>query len=153
MLLTACGFELRRVQPEMLVKSVYVSQATPSPIAEEIKKSLVKNKANLVANVRQAEAHLRINLEEREKLILSLSGAGRVKEYQLRLRVVYQVTDAQEFELVSPSTIQLTRILTFDERAPAGKEQEELFLFKDMQQDAMNQILRRLASAKPIKPA
>jgi LPS-assembly lipoprotein len=50
------------------------------------------------------------------------------------------------------STIQLTRDVTFNDAEILAKEQEEQLLFRDMQTDMVQQILRRLAAAKRPAP-
>ena len=83
--------------------------------------------------------------------MLSLTGTGKVREFQLRYQVGFRVHDGKGGEYVPPSTIQLTRDVTFNDAEILAKEQEEQILFRDMQSDMVQQILRRLAAAK--KPA
>ena len=83
--------------------------------------------------------------------MLSLTGTGKVREFQLRYRVGFRVHDGKGGEFVPQSTIQLTRDVTFNDTEILAKEQEEQILFRDMQTDMVQQILRRLAAAK--KPA
>jgi LPS-assembly lipoprotein len=49
--------------------------------------------------------------------------------------------------------VQLTRDVTYNDAEILAKEAEEQLLFRDMQTDMVQQILRRLAAAKPPKPA
>ena len=92
---------------------------------------------------------LQFTEETREKDILSLTGTGRVREFQLRYRVGFRVHDGKGGDFVPPSTIQLTRDITFNDAEILAKEAEEQLLFRDMQADMVQQILRRLAAAKP----
>jgi LPS-assembly lipoprotein len=150
-LLAGCGFQLREARP-IPFRALYVSVAQPSPVAIDVRRVLSAPENKLAANLAEAEAHLRFIREDREKVIFSLSGAGRVREYQLRLRVQYQLQDRREADLIAPTEILLTRIVSHDERAITPKEQEELFLYRDMQAEAVNQILRRIARAGQVNP-
>ena len=90
----------------------------------------------------------RIATERRERVILSLSGAGKVREYQLKLTVQYQVTDNSGKVTIPTSEIQLQRILTYDDSQIIAKQQEEAQLFQDMEKDAAAQILRRMTAIR-----
>jgi LPS-assembly lipoprotein len=47
---------------------------------------------------------------------------------------------------VPSSLVQLTRDMTYDDSQILAKEAEEQLLFRDMQSDMVQQVLRRLAS-------
>ena len=94
---------------------------------------------------------LQFTEESRAKEILSLTAQGRVREFQLRYRVGFRVHDGKGREFVPASVIQLTRDVTFNDTEILAKEQEEQLLFRDMQTDMVQLIMRRLAAAKPAK--
>jgi LPS-assembly lipoprotein len=48
--------------------------------------------------------------------------------------------------------VQLTRDVTYNDADILAKEAEEQLLFRDMQSDMVQQVLRRLSSAEPPKP-
>ncbi|MEO8142986.1 MAG: LPS assembly lipoprotein LptE, partial [Betaproteobacteria bacterium] len=48
---------------------------------------------------------------------------------------------------------QLTRDITFNDSDVLAKETEEQLLYRDMQSDMVQQIMRRLAVAQAPKPA
>jgi LPS-assembly lipoprotein len=100
----------------------------------------------------KAEAVLQFTEEARQKEVLSLTGTGKVREFQLRYRVGFRVHDGKGGDYVPQSTIQLTRDVTFNDTEILAKEQEEQLLFRDMQTDMVQQILRRLAAAKKPTP-
>jgi LPS-assembly lipoprotein len=83
------------------------------------------------------------------KQILSLSDAGRVREYQLNYRVSLRAYDNKQQEWVSADEIVLQRYLSYDNTLVLAKEAEETVLYQDMRTDAVQQILRRLSLAKP----
>ena len=139
-----CGFQLRGEATTGL-RTIHISTAAPSQVAVEIRRQLSGGPTRLVANVKESEAHVRILSESTDKLIQSLTGAGRVFDYQLRLRVGFQVTDAAERVLVAPAEIDLQRIISYSESAPLAKEAEERLLFDEMRAEAATRILRRIA--------
>jgi LPS-assembly lipoprotein len=147
LVLAGCGFRLRGTA-EVPFESVYVPGAT-SGIALDLKRNIqAGTKARVVDDPGTADAVLQFTEETRQKEILSLTGTGRVREFQLRYRVAFRVHDGKGAEYVPPSTIQLTRDVTFNDAEILAKEQEEQLLFRDMQFDMVQQIMRRLAAAK-----
>jgi len=147
LLLAGCGFRLRGTA-EVPFETLYVPGAT-SGIAHDLKRNIqAGTKARVVDDPSKADAVLQFTEETRQKEILSLTGTGRVREFQLRYRVAFRVHDGKGAEYVPPNTIQLTRDVTFNDAEILAKEQEEQLLFRDMQIDMVQQILRRLAAAK-----
>jgi LPS-assembly lipoprotein len=72
-----------------------------------------------------------------------------VREYLLRYRITYRLTDnksAQEY--VGASEIVLQRDLSYNDAEALAKEAEEALLYRDMQNDAVQQLVRRLQAAK-----
>ena len=81
-----------------------------------------------------------------------LSGGGRVREYQLRYRMSYRLLDKNAVEILPVSEIALIRDFSFNDSEALSKEAEEALLFRDMQSDAVQQLLRRLQVVK-LTPA
>jgi len=147
LLLSGCGFHLRGTA-DLPFETIYVPNAA-SGVALELKRNLqVGTRARVVDDPRQAQAILQFTDEAREKEILSLTGGGRVREFQLRYRVGFRVHDGKGGEFVPQSTILLTRDVTYSDTAVLAKEAEEQLLYRDMQSDMVQQIMRRLAAAK-----
>jgi len=147
LVLAGCGFRLRGTA-EVPFETLYVPSAT-SGIALDLKRNIqAGTKARVVDDPSKADAVLQFTEETRQKEILSLTGTGRVREFQLRYRVGFRVHDGKGVEYVPTNTIQLTRDVTFNDAEILAKEQEEQLLFRDMQIDMVQQILRRLAAAK-----
>jgi len=147
LVLAGCGFRLRGTA-EVPFETLYVPGAT-SGIALDLKRNIqAGTKARVVDDPSKADAVLQFTEETRQKEILSLTGTGRVREFQLRYRVAFRVHDGKGNEFVRQNTIQLTRDVTFNDSEILAKEQEEQLLFRDMQIDMVQQILRRLAAAK-----
>jgi LPS-assembly lipoprotein len=150
-LLAGCGFKLRGTA-EVPFQTLYIPGATGG-IALDLKRNIqAGTDARVVDDPKRADAILEFSEEAREKDILSLTGTGRVREFQLRYRVGFRVHDGRGGQFVPQSTIQLTRDVTFNDAEVLAKEAEEQLLFRDMQTDMVQQIMRRLAAAERLKP-
>lgn len=150
-LLAGCGFQLRGTQ-DVPFRTLYIPGATGG-IALDLKRNIeAGTDATIVSEAKGAEAILELSNERREKIILSLSGTGRVREFRLRYTVDFRVTDGKGHEYVPLSTVQLTRDVTYNDEDILAKEAEEQLLFRDMQSDMVQQLLRRLSAAQRPKP-
>ena len=146
-LLAACGFQLRGAA-DMPFDTLYLPGATGG-IALELKRNIQSGSATRVVDDPQAaQAQLLFSEETRIKEILALSSAGRVREYRLIYRVGFRVGDGKGGDFVPPSTVTLTRDVTYDDAVALAKETEEQQLYRDMQADMVQQIMRRLAAAR-----
>ena len=148
-LIAGCGFKLRE-SVTLPYSSLYVALPDYAEFGADLKRAIrATGSTQLAATAAAAQAVLNPAGESREKTILSLNSAGRVREFQLRYRYAYRVQDPQGHDLIDPVTIVLTRDFTFDDAAILAKEQEENLLWRDMQNDLVQQIMRRLASSRP----
>jgi LPS-assembly lipoprotein len=149
--LAGCGFQLRGTA-EVPFETLYLPNSNTG-IALDLKRNIqTGTRAKVVDDPKTAQAILQFTEETRNKEILSLTGTGRVREFQLRYRVGFRVHDGKGGEYVPQSTIQLTRDVTFNDSEILAKESEEQLLFRDMQTDMVQQIMRRLAAAQKPKP-
>ena len=148
--LAGCGFRLRGTA-EVPFETLYLP-SSDSGLALDLKRNVqAGTRARVVDDPKQAEAILAFTEENREKNILSLTGAGRVSEFQLEYRVGFRVHDGKGGDYVPLTSIALTRDITFSDTDVLAKEAEEQLLFRDMQSDMVQQIMRRLAaSRKPV---
>ncbi|HTM58890.1 MAG TPA: LPS assembly lipoprotein LptE [Burkholderiales bacterium] len=146
-----CGFQLRG-SATVPFQTLYIPDARTG-VALNLKRNIeAGTNAKVVDDPKTADAILELSAENKEKIILSLSGTGRVSEFRLRYSVRYRVHDGKGNEYVPSSLVQLTRDMTYDDSQILAKEAEEQLLFRDMQSDMVQQVLRRLASAERPKP-
>lgn len=144
--LIACGFHLRGAS-EFAFKSIYVNGLTQ--ITKPLKKSLTANGVEVLASTGTAEMEIDLMKEESEKRILSLSGDGVVREYELYYRVIYRTKSAQETLWSQPQTVEARRDFSYSDANLLAKQNEEKQLNLNMQKDVMNSIVRRLSKLKP----
>lgn len=146
--LAACGFQLRG-EPAVGFKTLFVTTAAPSAVAVEIRRILATGPTKLVASPKDAEAQLTILRESRDKTVFTITGTGRVYEFQLRLSVHFQLTvPGREKPEIGPSEVVTTRLITYSEAAPTAKEVEERQLYRDMQEELARRILRQIAAGR-----
>ncbi|MGB8338922.1 MAG: LPS assembly lipoprotein LptE [Burkholderiales bacterium] len=146
--LSACGFQLRG-DASLPFTTLYIGAGAGSQLQEDVRRAVTQSSVTRVTDKpADAEAQLQLTSEQKEKVIVALNSAGRVREFQLRYKVNYQLIDAAKKELIAPSELVLSRTVSFSEAQVLAKEQEEALLYRDMQQDAATQILRRLSLVK-----
>jgi LPS-assembly lipoprotein len=150
--LAACGFQLRGMT-DFGFKKVYLQQSQSSSVlAKELRRSLRSSGVEIVQTPEEAEMLLEIMEERTEKNILSLSGGGKVREYELFYRVTYRWREASS-ELWGPAqSIEQRRDYSYDDTQTLAKEGEEARLYNDMRSDAAREIMRRLNAVGASKP-
>jgi LPS-assembly lipoprotein len=143
-----CGFHLRGAA-NIPFETMALSGAENTPFSVELKRNILANRTvRVLDDPKQAQGILQITGITQERRILSLSGAGRVREFQLIYRVTFRVHDGKGREFMPTNEVVLRRDITYDDSQVLAKEQEEILLVKDMQTDAVQQVLRRLATVK-----
>jgi LPS-assembly lipoprotein len=154
--LSACGFHLRGSGGHYTLPfpSMYIGLPDSSPLAIDLKRNIrVNGNTVVVSDPAKADGVVEVLTDPektRTKSILSLNSNGRVREYLLAYNIVFRVRDKLGNELLAPTTISLNRPITFDETQLLAKEQEEALLYKDMQTDLVQQMMRRMAAIKPV---
>jgi LPS-assembly lipoprotein len=147
LVVSACGFQLRGMA-ELSFKNLYIQGATLS-ISRDLKQSLKTNGIQVVENAESAELLLELLNEINEKRILSLSGGGLVREYELNYRVNFRTREPASPLWSSVHTVQVRRDFSYDDKVLLGKAEEEARLNTDMRKDAVREVLRRLTAIKP----
>ena len=145
--LSACGFKLRGSQV-FAFSSLAVLPQPGGPLALELRRSF-GNAVKVLpigAPLEQAQVVLDILQEGREKVVVGTNSSGQVRELQLRLRLKFKARTPQGKELLPETEIVLQRDLSFNESVVLAKDAEEALLYRDMQSDLVQQLLRRLAA-------
>ena len=151
LLLAGCGFQLRGTA-QLPFETIYIPEASAG-IGLELKRYVRSGtRTRVVDDEKSAQAVLQFANETRFRNILSLSGGGRVREFQLVYRIAVRVHDGKGGEYLPLSVLQLTRDLTYNDTDVLAKETEEALIYREMQSDMVQQILRRLAAALAAKP-
>lgn len=151
--LAACGFRLRGV-PEFGFGTLYIAAPGTSPLARELQRTLAGSGSQLQvlrdpATLPTAQAILDILQEQQERVVVGQSAAGQVRELQLRLRVRFRLRTPAGVELIPGTEILQQRDISYNETIALAKEAEEALLFRTMQTDIVQQLMRRLAAVRP----
>lgn len=143
-----CGFRLRGEAPLPFAK-VFIAGGQGTPLYPELTRRL-RGEAGvrLAAAAEEAEAILEIVALSFDKQVLTISGGGRVREFLLTLRVQFRVHDGKGGEWLKATDISLRRDFSFNDSQALAKEAEERALVQTMYADALEQMMRRLASAR-----
>jgi len=149
--LAGCGFRLRGSQSSRLpYASLHIALPETDDVHVWLRRHIeAAGGTVLTENPQEAEAVFHEISEQRLKSVLSVNAQGRVREYRLHLNYTFRLATPQGRTLLPPSEINLTRDITYNDSVVLAKDIEENLLWRDMSNDLVNQIMRRLSIAKP----
>jgi LPS-assembly lipoprotein len=151
LILAGCGFHLRG-EAAFTFDTVFVNGAGAPTIAAELRRALsATGNARLVDDPKNAQVIVDFPFVADDKEVLSISGSGAVREYLLTKRVQFRVHGADGDDWLPQGEIALRRAYTYSESEVLARNTQEQRLLKEMEQDAVQQLVRRLQAAK--KPA
>ena len=152
--LEGCGFKLRSSQV-FAFERIAVTPENGATVVAELGRYLGERVVPLAPVTGQAAAQVIFEIlqEAREKTVVGINASGQVREYQLRMRVKFRLRTPQGQELIPEAEIAQQRDVSFSESAALAKEAEEVLLYRDMQADIVQQLLRRLGSVKQLAQA
>ena len=146
--LAACGFELRQA-PKLPFRSLaLVGFASNSTIAASIRQQLVAGGTQVLDAPGRAELVLEALADAREKSVVASTSAGQVREVQLRVKLRFRAATPGGRLLLPTDELLLTRDMSYSETAALAKAQEEVLLYRAMEDDVVAQVLRRLAAVR-----
>lgn len=125
----------------------------PNPgglVAQELRRSFSSAVQVLPPDATMGQAQLVLDVanEQREKVVVGVNTSGQVREFQLRMRVRLTLRNAKGRDIIEGDDILQQRDISYNESAALAKEAEEVLLYRDMQSDIVQQILRRLAAVQ-----
>ena len=147
-----CGFKLRAA-PNFAFKSIYVNTAEGSPLGNQLKRVLTSNNLLVVTDPQQmmtSDVILDPLFDQRQKVVLAINAAGLVREFKLRLLFSFKLRTPQGKDIIPQADLEQQRDISFNESAVLAKEAEEALLYRDMQSDIVQQIMRRLAAVQTL---
>ena len=143
MVLLSCGFHLRGLS-SIPFESVYIQASDPLVVLDIKRRIQASSKTIVLDSPNDSQAILHILNARKRKVILSVSGSGRVREFQLRYSISFKVTDKTGREVVPISNIEIKRVLPFSDSAFLASQMEEKMLVKEMKKDAILKMMDRL---------
>ena len=132
----------------MPFESLYVQASNPSVTIDIKRRIQASSKTAVLESRKDAQAILVINSAELKKKILSVSGTGRVREFQLRYSISFRVNDQKGREIVPDTKVEVNRVLPYSDSAILSAGAEEKMLLKDMKKDAILKLMDRLGKVK-----
>lgn len=151
--LGGCGFKLREA-PNFAFTEIFVNIPEQSSLGNELKRNLAATgKLEVVSDVRRlpmVQAVLESLVDQREKVVVGLTAAGQVREFQLRVRFRFRLRGREGKQLIGDTEIVQQRDISYTESQALAKEAEEQLLYRDMQSDIVQQVLRRLAAVREV---
>ncbi|WP_423196044.1 MULTISPECIES: LPS-assembly lipoprotein LptE [unclassified Cupriavidus] len=149
-LLAGCGFHMRGTA-DFAFKKLYIGMPANSLMGADLRRTVRGGSDTVVVeDPKQADALLDVLGDTRGRSILSITTEGVVREYRLTQRFTFRLRNAAGKELIPPSTMVLTRDITYNESATLAKDYEEQQLYRDMQRDIVQQLMRRLSAVKAV---
>jgi LPS-assembly lipoprotein len=149
--LAGCGFQLRGTA-ELPFKTIYMPPANQPGVALDLRRNIqAGTRTTVVDDPKLAEAVLEFTQESREKVILTIAATGRVREFELQYRVSFRVHDNKGGEFLPSNTVFLKRAVTFNDTDILAKEREDQLIYRSMESDMVQQIMRRLEAAQRPK--
>jgi LPS-assembly lipoprotein len=168
-LLAGCGFQLRRA-PDFAFHTMVLNAPNASPLAAELRRSVAaEGKVRVLDTLAAAtpaggaasapaaapgapagQVIFDLLQEQREKVVVGMNAAGQVTAFQLRSRVRFRVRNARGVDLIPDTELEQHRDMTFSETAVLAKQAEESLMYRDMQSDTVQQLMRRLAALRTL---
>ena len=153
LMMGACGFELRK-PPQFAFKALFLNNVITNPFGLEMLSTLAQVQGFRVLtdprDLDQADMIFDLNSVLREKVIIGRTSTGAIREFQLRIKLVFKVRTPAGVEKIPEIEMIQRRDISFNESAVLAKEMEEELLYQNMQTDLTYQIMRRLAAIKTV---
>lgn len=144
--LAGCGFHLRgavELPPEMTEVAI---QGT-KPYGEldvALRNGFAREGGQVVESVQQARSVLVITHDASIRRVLSVDSSGQANAYELEYTLGFRLDDPEGLSRVTAQSIRLRRQYRYDPNQTLAKADEEARLVREMRQDAVRQMLRRL---------
>ena len=146
LMITSCGFHLRGMT-EISFKTISLEGKELS-FTKNLKKTLASNKVAIILPTENPELRIELLSEESEKRILSLSGQGLVREFEIFYRVRYRIKTIDSETWSQENIIETRRDFTFSDSNLIGKEEEERQLNESMRNEAITNLFNQIQLSK-----
>ena len=146
LMITSCGFHMRGMT-EISFKTISLEGKELS-FTKNLKKVLNSNKVAIVLPSENPELRVELIGEESEKRILSLSGQGLVREYEIFYRVRYRIKTLDSDIWSQENILETRRDFTFSDSNLIGKEEEERQLNESMRNEAISSLFNQIQLIK-----
>ncbi|WP_232464419.1 LPS assembly lipoprotein LptE [Burkholderia ubonensis] len=149
--MTGCGFRLRGWQGYAFSR-VYIDGAQDNVRARLTRLIEGGSDATVVPSPVEAEVLLIIS-EKRHQKTLTIDRENKVNSFEINYSMTYSLLRKRDGgRLIEPGEISLGRAMTYNTKAAQAKSTEIDILYLDMQNDACDQLIRRLAALRTLYP-
>lgn len=146
LIISSCGFHMRGMT-EISFKTISLEGKELSFI-KDLKKVLNRNKVAIVSSTENPELRIELLSEESEKRILSLSGQGLAREFEIFYRVRYRVKTIDSEIWSQENIIETRKDFTYSDSNLIGKEEEERQLNEAMRNEAITNLFNQIQLIK-----
>ena len=147
--LASCGFALRSSQ-KFPFKSMYTGPITASPLLIELSRQVAgTGGVEVIIDQRQverADVIFELLQEQRERVVAGRTSSGSVREFLLRTNLRFRLRTREGKELIPETLLVATTDISYNETLALSKDQEEQMLYRNMGNDLVGQIVRRMAA-------
>jgi len=145
--LSACGFAMRGVTP-LPFETLYIGIPDNTRFGADVRRALRATSPGTaqVDQPKAAQVQLQQVSLDREAREVSLNAQGRVEEYELVVRLVFRLVDANGRVLLPDTTLTAIRDVPYDDQIAQAKEGEMRNIYRDMQTSLVSRLVRRLTA-------
>ena len=145
-IITSCGFHLRGMTA-ISFKTISLEGKELS-FTQNLKKVLNSNKVAIVSSTENPELRVELLSEQTEKRILSLSGRGLVREFEIFYRVHYRIKTSDSDIWSEEEIIEARKDFTYSDSNLLAKEEEERKLNEAMRNEVITNLFNQIQLSK-----
>ena len=145
-LLSACGFHLRgSIELPVELTEVAIEGTRPNgELGVAVRNGFSRVGGQVVDSAASARSVLVITQDSSSRRVLSVDSIGQANEYELAYTLGFRLDDPDGNNRVVQQSINLRRQYRYDPTKTLAKADEEARLLREMRQDGVRQMLRRL---------
>jgi len=138
-----CGYKLRTWDLSENIDTIFVSSNSASPIFDPLADALGQAGVQVIAVAGDADLAVRLGQYVRTRRTASVNRRASAADYQLSLRVTYEIFEGGE-RILGPQAARAYRVYRVDRDNIVGSSEEEALLETEMKVDLVQQIVRAI---------
>ena len=151
--LSACGFHLQgKMQLAKPLRNIYLQ--TPDPygtLARSLVEYLKMSKVTLASSPQTADTILVILQDNTSEELLSVSSTQQTRQYNLKVTVKFEITDAKDRIILAPQSLTEIRVITVQANQILGSSNEANLYYQQMRRAIAYAIMNRINSKEVSK--
>lgn len=153
--LQGCGWHLRGAQPLPAELQTLHLQTTSesSKFSRALNRAFRAMDVNLTDSISDAPHSLSVSNIYNDRRVLSTTSTAKVAEYLLTSTIIYSVSDASGEKLVEPTSISTEESYLYNSDNAISSYEEESLLREEMQNELIQQLIRRYRALNPATGA